>query len=108
MRRLFVPLTTAAYEDFCDQGKRWEVRALGRQYTPSQLVSGRAVELRKGYSGESLWGVIGQVRVGALEDVLASLPLKEVEPRAASLEEAIAENRAMLGRKERYIAFEVL
>ncbi len=108
MNRFFLPLCTAPYEDFKHRGKSWEVRALARQYTPKNLVEGREIELRKGYSGESLWGKIGGHKIGSLEDIFAGIPLEEVEPRAASIGEAIAENRALLGEQEAYIAFQVL
>lgn len=108
MRRFFLPLCTAPYEDFKYRGKSWEVRALARQYTPKNLIEGREIELRKGYSGESLWGVIGEHRTGSLEDIFAEIPLEEIEPQAASVVGAIAENRALLGEQGAYIAFEVL
>ncbi len=108
MKRFFLPLCTAPYEDFKYRGKSWEVRALALQYTPKNLVEGREIELRKGYSGESLWGIIGEHRTGSLEDIFAGIPLKDIEPQAASIDEAIAENRALLGEQEAYIAFEIL
>lgn len=108
MNRFFLPLCTAPYEDFKYRGKSWEVRALARQYTPKNLVEGREIELRKGYSGESLWGTIGEHRTGSLEDIFAGIPLEKSEPRAASVDEAIAENTSLLGEHEAYIAFEIL
>lgn len=108
MKRFFLPLCTVPYGDFKHRGKSWEVRALARQYTPKNLVEGREIELRRGYSGESLWGIIGEHRTGSLEDIFAEIPLEEIEPQAASIEEAIAENKALLGEREEYIAFGVL
>lgn len=108
MRRLFVPLCSAPYEDFKLHGKRWEVRALARQYTPRNLVEGREAELRKGYSGESLHGVIGRVECGTLEEIFSRIPLREIEPRASSVKGAIEEDRDLLGEHILYVAFEVL
>lgn len=108
MNRFFLPLCTEPYEDFKYRGKSWEVRALARQYTPKNLVEGREIELRKGYSGESLWGIIGGHRTGSLEDIFAGIPLPDIEPQAASVDDAIAENLSLLGEHKAYIAFEVL
>ncbi len=108
MKRFFLPLCTAPYEDFKYRGKSWEVRALARQYTPKHLIEGREIELRKGYSGESLWGTIGGHRIGSLEDIFAGISLEAIEPQAASVDGAIAENIGLLGKQEAYIAFEVL
>ena len=108
MKRFFLPLCTAPYEDFKYRGKSWEVRTLGRQYTPKHLIEGRKIELRKGYSGESLWGTIGGHRIGSLEDIFADISLEVLEPQAASVDGAIAENTELLGEQETYIAFEIL
>ena len=108
MKRFFLPLCTAPYEDFKYRGKSWEIRALARQYAPKHLVKGREIELRKGYSGESLWGTIGGHRIGSLEEIFADVSLELIEPQAASVNGAIAENIELLGEHEAYIAFEVL
>ncbi len=108
MKRFFLPLCTEAYEDFKDYGKRYEIRAYRRQYNPEQLVDGRIIELRKGYSGESLWGTIGDYVVGTLEELFTSLPLNDVEPRAKSIDDAVEENKELLGEHDFYIAFEII
>ena len=38
-------------------------------FTEDFVYSGRQVELRKGYSGESLWGHLGNIRTGTLEEI---------------------------------------
>ena len=106
--RLFVPLTTESYLDFKEKGKEYEVRACQRQFTECFVYPGRAVELRRGYSVESLWGVIGEVVIGRLEEIFEKAELCKLEPQANSIEEAVAMNRAMLGEHDTYIAFQVL
>ena len=69
---------------------------------------GRKVELRKGYSGDSLWGTIGQVEIGSLNEILAEVSWCSIIPRARSKEEALQQIFSILGEKDTYIAFEVL
>lgn len=106
--RLFVPLSTEPFLDFKQRGKCYEVRTYGGQYTEKFVFAGRIVELRKGYSGESLWGTIGNVVTGSLEDIFNGLDYRIVEPLAQSKEHAIQEIAAMLGEKPKYIAFQVI
>ncbi len=105
--RLFVPLTTQAFEDFSLRGKKVEVRKVMPNFSPKTVYEGRPVELRKGYSGESMWGVIGTVVIGTLSDVIRAFPLKEVEPRFSTYEEAIQDNQELLGIASAYIAFHI-
>ena len=105
--RLFVPLSTSSFLDF-KNGKQYEVRAYGRQFTEKNVYFGRDVELRKGYSGESIFGSIKEVLMGSLEEIFAQVDFKLIEPRLSSVEEAILENKNMLGEKDKYISFQVL
>ncbi len=107
MKRLFVPLTTLAFEDFRDNGKEVEVRRCERQYAQKHIVPGREVELRKGYSGDSLWGTIIDSHVGTLEEAIGAYALRIVEPCLANIEEAIRDNRKLLGNADSYIAFRI-
>lgn len=108
MDRLFVPLNTGPFEDFKHNGKTFELRSYGRQYTEKHVYTGRRVEVRKGYSGESLWGVIGKVEIGGLEEILTKINYKKITPQAKTAEEAKNSINKVLGFKEKYIAFEVL
>jgi len=103
-----VPLNTEPFEDFKYNGKSFELRAYGRQYTEKHVYTGRKVEIRKGYSGESLHGNIGQVKTGSLEHVLSKIGYKKITPGAKTLSEAKKNIRNILGKKRRYIAFEVI
>lgn len=107
MKRLFLPLTTLAFEDFRDNGKEVEVRRCVRQYAQRHIVPGREVELRKGYSGDSLWGTIVDSHIGTLEEAIGAYALRIVEPCLGNIEEAIQENRELLGDAECYIAFRI-
>lgn len=107
--RLFVPLSTSSFIDFKLNGKQYEVRACERNYSEKFVFPGRPVELRKGYSGESLMGVIGEIVMGSrLEEVLSLIDYKLAEPMASSIDDAVKENKKLLGEKPKYIAFQVL
>ena len=108
MDRLFVPLNSEPFEDFNNSSKTYEVRGYGRQYTKKYVYLGRDVELRKGYNGSSLWGKIGDVEVGTIDDILHKIRWKKIIPKARSKEEAIKQINKILGVKDKYIAFEVI
>jgi len=97
--RLFVPLASGPYEWFGSGAKEWELRKLGRQYTPKHLVVGRRVELRRGYSlGNSIWGTLADVRqAGSILEFFRDVPFSLVIPPAKSLEEAVETARGILG-----------
>jgi len=107
MRRLFVPLTVLAFEDFRDNGKRVEIRRDAGRYAMCHLIPGRAVELRRGYSGPSLWGEIIEARMGTLDEVIGAYDLCIVEPCSLNVAAAVLENRALLGDAPGYVAFKV-
>jgi hypothetical protein len=68
--RLFVPLSKEPYLDFKNNGKQVEIRKYGRNFTEKTVFSGRRVELRLGYSGNSrMYGNIEEVVVGSLEKI---------------------------------------
>lgn len=89
--RLFVPLATQPFEWFKSGAKRWELRKLGRQYTPKHLRVGRSVELRKGYKGpDSIWAaIIDVVEAANIEEFFDKVDYKEVIPVAEGREQAI-------------------
>jgi len=97
--RLFVPLATDPFRWFASGRKRWELRRLGRQYTPKHLRIGRRVELRRGYAvGESLWGTIDKVsEASSIREFFDIVPFDHVIPTAASLGEAVATAEGILG-----------
>jgi hypothetical protein len=108
MARVFVPLTTACYNDF-KSGKCWEIRRYGRQWNTGNIHTGREVTVSHGYSGKSPRrnGIVGRVLVGTLLDLIDQIPLHELEPRAESKAEAFRMNQEMLGNAEHCIAFEI-
>ena len=106
--RLFVPLNSGPFDDFSFNGKTFEIRGYGRQYTEKHVYPGRDVELRKGYSGESLKGKIGQIEIGSLSQILKKIDYKLVIPLASSELSAFKKIKEILGSREKYIAFEVL
>jgi hypothetical protein len=109
--RLFVPLGTQPFAWFSSGRKQWELRRYGRQYTDKHVVSGRKVELRRGYSsGHALWGRIGRViRAENLNTFFAIVPFNKVIPVASSLKDAIetAKNIMQVTESDSIIGFEV-
>jgi ASC-1-like (ASCH) protein len=89
--RLFVPLADQPFAWFRSGKKKWELRRLGRQYTPKHVRVGRRVELRRGYKGpDVLWGEILEVILAnGLEDFLSKVCFKKVVPVAESREDAV-------------------
>jgi hypothetical protein len=111
--RLFVPLKGEAYDWFASGGKKWEVRKLGRQWTEKNVRTGRRVELRRGYNGESLWGVVGGVVIQSdLWGLFSLVDYREVSPLSSDLTQAVGAVRHILGYSSMLvhpvIAFEVL
>lgn len=96
--RLFVPLSSQPYDWFASGEKRWELRRYGRQYTERHVYPGRLVELRRGYSGDSLWGRIAAVeRASGFAALFAAVPFAAVIPIASSLSDATERAAAILG-----------
>ena len=105
---LFVAVTKEAYEDFLN-GKKYEVRRLGKRWSEDKLNPSRAVVIGRGYSGPRLRGVIGKrIVIGSMDRIFYKISFLEVEPRCKDKEEAIRINRELLGESEKYIAFEVI
>jgi hypothetical protein len=108
MDRLFVPLNSEPFEDFKDGSKSYELRSYGRQYIEKFAYLGRDVELRKGYSGDSLWGKIGCGEMGTLDEILCRVDWWKIFPKAGSKEEAINRIKKIVGIRNKYLAFEVI
>jgi ASC-1-like (ASCH) protein len=89
--RLFVPLADEPFNWFVSGQKKWELRRLGRQYTPKHVRVGRRVELRRGYRGpDALWGeILNVVEAQSIEDFFNKVPFEEVIPIASSRDDAI-------------------
>jgi hypothetical protein len=103
--RLFCPLTSEAFGWWKSGKKRIELRRGSPRWTrPRHVHPGRRVELRRGYSGPSLWGRIVHTWVGTLD---------ELRGMRVDLEAAIP-NGTTLDTFRRYgldgvlVAFEVL
>lgn len=97
--RLFVPLSSRPFGWFSSGRKRWELRRLGRQYTPRHLVVGRRVELRLGYStGRSLWGFLAEVKAASsIGDFMEAVPFDHVIPDATDAAQATGIAHGILG-----------
>lgn len=98
--RLFVPLAAEPYRWFNDRSKRWELRRVAGQYTERQIIPGRRVELRRGYSSrqDALWGTIKEVtQAASIEQFFRQVPFQDVIPVARDKEEAMAMAASILG-----------
>ena len=105
--RLFVPLTAEAF-GWWSRGKRREVRVYGKRWNECHIHPGRLVELRRGYSGPSLWGRIGRVMICAFEDLSDNgVPMIEVAPERVSWL-AVRNACGCCSWREQVVAFEVL
>ncbi len=84
--RLFVPLTAEAFGWWLAGGKCWEVRREAPRWSAKHVRVGRRVELRRGYSGPSLWGtIIGIVRADDVVGLYAcGVDLREIAPDPVS------------------------
>lgn len=106
--RLFVPLTAQAFGWWRSGKKRWEVRRWAKRWIDPHTRPGRLVELRRGYSGPSLWGhLTGNVVHAALNKlVICGVPLDDVAPGARGWGEVAR----LVGVPEtgRVVAFEVV
>jgi hypothetical protein len=79
--RLFVPLSTKWFNEYKRGRKKAELRTLGHQYNVNNVVKGRRVELRRGYSTkESLWGTITSVWTIRSIAQLCKEELREIIP----------------------------
>jgi hypothetical protein len=88
--RLFVPLTAQAFGWWRSGKKRWEVRRDAPRWGEKHLRAGRRVELRRGYSGPSLWGTL----TGA---VSRAVSVRELFRGAVEIGEVVPLDRADAG-----------
>jgi ASC-1-like (ASCH) protein len=107
--RLFLPLNGVAFDWFIQGKKKYELRRLYHQYNFKQVKEGRLVELRRGYSGTSIWGQIGQIFVeSSLDQLFDTVSFKNVIPVASSMNEAVSIAKEFVGDKGPYILFEII
>ena|SRR5687767_7879571 len=105
--RLFIPLSREPFKDFKNYGKIWEIRRYGRNFTEKTVFPNRPVELRLGYSTpQRLYGVVGEVIVGTLQEIFERVPLHLIEPRCNTIEQAMNDNENLLHKADKYIAWE--
>ncbi|MGA1871834.1 MAG: hypothetical protein ACMUJM_25200, partial [bacterium] len=108
--RLFVPLRNEPFYWFKEKEKSFELRVYGRAWTEKNVYKGRNVELSRGYStGDIIKGKIGRVIIGPLEHIFEKIDFEKIIPVAGTEEKALTiVDSIFKGRKEKYIAFEVL
>ena len=106
--RLFVPLKSEHYRNFESGLKDVELRGYGSGFNTATVVTGRPVELRRGYNtNDSLLGVIGHVAThDAIDEVADVWDHTRIVPGTNRREfEAGAE--ALLSPYDRFISFAV-
>ena len=68
--RLFVPLKSLWFDLFKKGEKKWELRGINNNFNVKTIIKRRKVELRKGYNGESLFGVISEcLTINNIEEI---------------------------------------
>jgi hypothetical protein len=105
--RLFVPLETTHYDNLVDGDKDIELRGVNSRFNERTVVTGRAVEFRRGYSHDPVWGTIGE---RWFFDHLAEIPLALDHERIVpgiTREQFIVNGYKLLGQYDRFVAFEV-
>lgn len=110
MNRLFVPLKTEPFNWFKSGNKIFELRNQVGQYNKNQIITGRKIELRRGYStNDKLFGVIGQVVwVNEIDDLFNQINYSKIVPEALNLESAKQEIFKMLRNNSGFVAFEII
>jgi hypothetical protein len=101
--RLFVPLASEPFRWFASGRKHWELRRLGRQYTPRHLLPGRRVELRRGYLDKvsALWGTLAAIHEApSIASFFDAIDFREVIPEATDREDAVRIATQILGPRE--------
>ena len=79
--RLFVPVMNRFFDQFANGTKTWEIRRVGRQWTSGYVYEGRRVEIRRGYSGASLWGTVTRVaEANSIENLFKKIPAQKATP----------------------------
>lgn len=104
--RLFVPLNAEPFEKFEDGSKTWEVRGYDDRFNRQTVTIGRDVELRYGYAGRPLWGVIDARAIARSIEAIGS----KIGPGRfgyGSLPAFCRSARDLLGEHDKYIAFRV-
>lgn len=107
-RRLFVPLSAEPFEWFSSGAKSWEVRRNKGAFRVDLLAEGRRVELRRGYTGKSLWGTLAEAVVASdVADLFGRISFKAAVPTATSALGAGAFVETLLGQDSELVAFRV-
>lgn len=106
--RLFVPLKSEFFDSFERGEKKWELRGINSRFNTDRVEPGREVELRKGYNGKSLWGVIEEVKTfGSIEKVAEDIDYNQINPESEDREEFNASVEELLSNYDEFIAFRV-
>lgn len=105
--RLFVPLNSEPFEHFSSGSKDTELRGCNDRFNMETVEPGRLVELRKGYNGPSIWGVIEHVHhFSHLTNIAEDMDHERITPGLTRLEfeESV---RDLLGEYDHFIAFKI-
>lgn len=105
--RLFVPLNTEPFRWYEAGEKDVELRGVNANFNFDTVQPGRRAELRHGYSGDSLWGEIGEVwSVPAIGLVPHHVDHWRIVPEVDT-PTFIDRAHDLLGDYDHYVAFEV-
>lgn len=105
--RLFVPLKKEPFNWFLQGCKTWELRGISGRFNKDKVKSGKSVELRKGYNGDSLWGVIANCKTfDKLKNIPTSLR-RDITPFMDEYNNFEDKVKSIMSEYESYIAFNV-
>lgn len=103
-KRLFLPLTTEAYNWYCE-GKSVEIRKFQRRFKNILSQNYEIAELRKGYNGPSIWAEIKSIKkYNNVTDLLIDVNYKELIPSATTNIEAQNRLRSYVNNEKEIIA----
>ncbi|MDD5192957.1 MAG: hypothetical protein PHF67_00045 [Candidatus Nanoarchaeia archaeon] len=106
--RLFVNLRTIYFEQFRNRTKRYEIRSYGKGFNEKYVYTDRDVELRNAWNRGSLFGTIGEVVIGSLDNILDKVDYRLILSESNSREDAKRTITEILGTCDKYVAFEVI
>lgn len=107
-RRLFVPLSGEPFQWFSSGKKEWEVRRNKGAFRADRLTRGRRVELRMGYTGESLWGTLAETVIATnTAQLFDRISYKAAVPTATSPLAASTFVENLLSKDSELVAFRI-
>lgn len=107
MSNLLFNVTFQVYGWYEELGKEWELRVIKQRYHLGTIYDGRSVQVMKGYTGTSFFGVVdGDPVVGSLDKILDEVDFRKIIPIAGTRRDAIRIINGIIDGEE-YIACKI-